>query len=256
MAALVPQLPAMPNPTPTTSFDLPAPERPPALRHPDGEHSGSGRPQTYARETLIEALTQYATITDAARSLGCTPELFHQTARTDAPVQAALRDQRARYDQQVGEALTKTRGNISQAATLLGTDSKASLRYYINRSPRLRATLKECREGLLDTAEANVFEDIEKGSIRSSWKLLQTLGKDRGYTEKREMSHSGTVHHAHDVRHHTTRSLVAALDDLAELSPEAVEAEFVSLPAEDRALLTAALDRHQQDSAEARDESD
>ncbi len=232
----------------STFFTVSAPDRPDSLQPPPGEGVGSGRLRNHTRENVLEALKQHNTIQEAAQALGYTPQHFHMLAKRDPAIQSAMRDKRQQYEQQVGEALTKARGNMAQAARLLGAPSTASLRYYVHRTPRLRATLQEFRENILDTAEANIYTDVEKGSIRSSWKLLQTLGKDRGFTERRETTHTGTIHH--DVRHHTTRSLVSALDELAELSPEAVEAEFVNLPAEDRSLLTAALDRHQQDAAD------
>ena len=87
---------------------------------------------------------------------------------------------------------------------------------------------------MIDRAEENVFAAVEQGDLTYSWKVLQTLGKDRGYTERRELD--ATVTHTLDAA--STGSLVQLLDRLAATYPEAVEAEFSELSDEDRAELS------------------
>ena len=119
----------------------------------------------------------------------------------------------------------------------VGLGSAAAVRYHIARNPHLQQVFGDSRDGILDTAEENVFAAVEQGSVDDSWKLLKTLGKNRGYAERKEVDTQITK----TTIQASTGDLVAMLDRLAQMSPEAVEAEFEVLPEEDRSTLQQAL---------------
>jgi len=88
------------------------------------------------------------------------------------------------------EALKKTGGNVTLSAKMLGIDGR-SLRDRIEKSERLQQVRDYERNTLVDIAEGNVRRALLNGDIDSSWKMLRTLGKKRGYTEKEEVEVSG-----------------------------------------------------------------
>jgi len=95
---------------------------------------------------------------------------------------------------QVIEAITQARGLVTAAARLLGCDPSTVDRY-VNRYPTVAAAKRQAREGILDMAEAGLIQSIRD---REPWAIkyyLSTQGKDRGYTEKHEMDHRGSIEH-------------------------------------------------------------
>ena len=60
----------------------------------------------------------------------------------------------------------------------------------MNRHPHLRQLVDAERDRILDKAEQNIFEAVERGDLRASWFVLRTLGKDRGYAERTEVDQS------------------------------------------------------------------
>jgi len=56
-----------------------------------------------------------------------------------------------------------------------------TLEDYVRARPRVEAALKECREALLDKAEAKLSQMIEGGDFRAVAFVLTMLGKGRGY---------------------------------------------------------------------------
>ncbi len=79
------------------------------------------------------------------------------------------------------DTLQDVRGNVSRAALLLSM-RRGILYDRIMKTPDLCALLQDYREALVDTAEDNTRADVEKGDPQASRFILQTLGKDRGYT--------------------------------------------------------------------------
>lgn len=82
-------------------------------------------------------------------------------------------------------ALWRTRGNISDAATLLKVNS-ARLRKFIKSSPYLSSELEESKEQLLDIAEGVVHdaltdtEDTTRQDQMARY-ILSSQGKSRGW---------------------------------------------------------------------------
>lgn len=78
-------------------------------------------------------------------------------------------------------ALRATAGKVAQAAQKLGI-TRQSLHIRIERSPAIRAAIKEMDETLLDAAEGNVAKAIvSDGDVMTSRWYLQQKGKERGY---------------------------------------------------------------------------
>lgn len=202
-----------------------------------------GRPRAFGQE-VFSAIAASSTPIDAARLLGCSAASIHHHAKHDGELRRALENQRRAFEDSLAEALLRHHGVITRVAKEFDTDPPA-IRYHITRSARLLEVLRDAREGIVDTAEDNVFRAVEEGDLQYSWKLMQTLGKDRGYTERHEVDALVT----HTVEEVSTESLVQMLNRLAGEYPEAVEADFKQLTQEERSVLSEALAAAQQQEA-------
>jgi len=92
------------------------------------------------------------------------------------------------------EALMKAKGLVTVAARQLGCHPK-TVRRYIDNHPTVAEAKTEAREGILDMAEARLFQAIDKGEPWAISSILRTLGKDRGYVERVEQDQRGHVEH-------------------------------------------------------------
>jgi len=182
---------------------------------------------------MVSALGSSPTVEAAAQLLDCSAPAIHARARTDTAVAAAAEGQKRELVDTLAESILRHRGKLSRVAAELGLSSSQAVRYHIIRSAVLQQVYTDAREEIVDTAESNVFTAVEAGDLSYSWKLLQTLGKNRGYTERREIDATVT----HQLSDASTGSLVQLLDRLATMHPEAVEAEFRELSSEERKAL-------------------
>ena len=94
--------------------------------------------------------------------------------------------------EQVIDALRKTRGLISLAATALGCEPQ-TVRSYVKRYPTVATALREERERMTDIAEASLYQQIKDGQGWAVCFYLKTIGKERGYVERAQVEHSGTL---------------------------------------------------------------
>lgn len=85
------------------------------------------------------------------------------------------------------DALMKCHGNILRAAMVLKVTRRA-LYDFIERNPELNEVRQAARESLLDVAEDQLATLIQMGDIRAISLYLKTQGKDRGYTERQEIT--------------------------------------------------------------------
>ena len=88
---------------------------------------------------------------------------------------------------QVAEALTQTKGMIFLAAKRLGCSAQ-TVRNYCERFPSVQAAKDAERGEMVDTAELKLWQSIQNGE---SWGIafcLKTIGKDRGYVERQEVT--------------------------------------------------------------------
>ena len=192
---------------------------------------------------MIQALEQTMTVEEAADKIGCSAPSLRNRAKEEVEVKVALQGQSKNRENILAEAIIANKGVLSKVADTVGMGSAQAVRYHITRSPALQQVMADSRERIIDTAEDNIFRAVESGDKAYSWKVLQTLGKDRGYTERREVDQ----HVIHSVDETSTEALVGVLDRLATANPEAIEAEFAVLNDEERKVLGEALSDHKKE---------
>lgn len=90
-------------------------------------------------------------------------------------------------DVEIIEALRVAHGNISAAASILQV-RRRYVKERIDRVPEVREFYEEVKDLVLDRAEQNIMVDVFKGDQVASKFVLTTLGKDRGYTTRSEMT--------------------------------------------------------------------
>ena len=195
---------------------------------------------------MIEALQQTMTVEDAATKIGCSAPSLRNRAKEEVEVKVALQAQGKQREYLLAEAIIANKGVLSRVADTVGMGSAQAVRYHITRSPALQQVMADSRERVIDNAEDNIFRAVESGDKAYSWKILQTLGKDRGYTERREVDQ----HVVHSVDQTSTEALVGVLDRLATSNPAAIEADFAVLNDEERKVLGEALSDHKKEVVE------
>ena len=195
-----------------------------------------GRRREIDSSIIINALTGTRTLEQAAGVIGCSAPAISARAKQDVGVKTAVREQERARESDIAEAIIDCKGILSKVAQRVGLGSGAAVRHHIARNPRLRDLFNEAREKVVDTAEDNVFEAVEEGNLAYSWKVLQTLGKDRGYTERKEIESQ----QVHSIDEASTDQLIAALNQAAS-RPEAIEAEFSEISPESQKLVMEAL---------------
>lgn len=85
------------------------------------------------------------------------------------------------------DVLTKQKGRLVQSAKQLKV-SLQTLQGYIRKSKALQECLISFNEEELDNAEEKLQKQIEKENLSAIQFYLKCKGKDRGWTEKSEMS--------------------------------------------------------------------
>jgi hypothetical protein len=111
----------------------------------------------------------------------------------------------------VDAQLNKAFGNISAVAAAFGV-TRSAVYDYIKRHPSLKRTMDDARERLIDDAESALHAAVLS---KEGWAVcftLKTIGKDRGYVEKRQIEHSGKI----DVTKLTDEELDAIIEDEGE----------------------------------------
>ena len=83
--------------------------------------------------------------------------------------------------------LVQYNGKLSSTANALGI-TLSTLQSYIKKSKKLQECLITFNEVELDKAEEKLTEQIDKGNLAAIQFMLKCKGKERGWTEKTEMS--------------------------------------------------------------------
>ena len=83
------------------------------------------------------------------------------------------------------DKLTETNGNIARTADHFNI-RYTDLARLCDRKPTLRNTLVGERERLIDLAEEKLREKVNGGNLRAVMFTLKTVGKNRGYYERRD----------------------------------------------------------------------
>ena len=95
-------------------------------------------------------------------------------------------------DEKLKQALQESNGNISHAARSLGI-SRNAIHQHVNANPELKQILDDSRQTMLDEAENALLSAVRE---KRGWAVcftLKTIGQERGYIERADQSHSGTV---------------------------------------------------------------
>jgi len=192
----------------------------------------------FSTEAIVAALGATGTVAEAAALVGCGSSVLHERAKLDIAIRQAVRGQQERLDNSIAEAVLRHRGVLSRVAAEPGLPGLCAIRGRISQNPLLAQVYEEARYRVVDTAEGNVFNQVEAGDYGASVFVLRTLGKDRGYTERREVE--AQVTHSLDAA--TSEHLVGLLNHLAQTQPDLVEAEFAVLDEEEKELLGQALE--------------
>ena len=90
------------------------------------------------------------------------------------------------------EALEQTMGIVGKAAKLSGIDRDCHYEW-LAKDPQYKATFHSICELKVDLAEQALLKQVLEGNPSSTQFLLRHLGKQRGYSEKVEVEHSGSV---------------------------------------------------------------
>lgn len=109
--------------------------------------------------------------------------------------------------EQITRALEESKGLISPAARALKCHPQ-TVRNYIKRHPTLEQAKNDEREKMIDVAEDALYKQIVNGDTTAIIFTLKTVGRDRGYVERREFKHQGDKDNPVEVN-------VSARDELA-----------------------------------------
>ena len=88
---------------------------------------------------------------------------------------------------QVADALRMTKGMVYLAAKRLGCEP-STIWNYCQRYPSVQAAKDAERGEMVDTAELKLWQSIQNGEPWGIAFCLKTIGKDRGYVERQEVT--------------------------------------------------------------------
>lgn len=92
----------------------------------------------------------------------------------------------------VAEAIKTSEGNLSEAARRLEC-SRKTVHSYVNRFATVRDAYHEANESFLDEAEGQLRKAVKKGQLPAIMFALKTKGRNRGYVERQELQHEGSL---------------------------------------------------------------
>ena len=92
----------------------------------------------------------------------------------------------------VVEAIRGSGGIINTIAKRLDCDWHTAKKY-INKWDKTIAAFDDEREAILDMAEGVIYKSVKEGNSQDAKWILATLGKNRGFSEKHEVEHSGST---------------------------------------------------------------
>ena len=84
-------------------------------------------------------------------------------------------------------AIPKSGGIVSKIAERVGCTWHTARRY-IDNYPTIQQAYEDERERVTDLAETVILKALTEGDVGTARWYLATIGKDRGYTERREYS--------------------------------------------------------------------
>jgi len=94
----------------------------------------------------------------------------------------------------VKEAIPGTGGIYSIIAQKCGVErSTITMFFQKEKNVKIKELAFQEREKIVDVSENKLFKAAEKGEQWAIERILKSLGKNRGYTEKQEIAHSGSA---------------------------------------------------------------
>lgn len=90
------------------------------------------------------------------------------------------------------QALEQTLGIVTEAARQVGIDRTSHYRW-LDQDPAYKKAVESISDIALDFAESALHNQIGSGEVSSTIFYLKTKGKNRGYIERLENVHSGSV---------------------------------------------------------------
>lgn len=90
------------------------------------------------------------------------------------------------------EALEKSLGVVTSACKTVGVD-RTTFYKYVNEDADFKRAVDDVENIALDFAESQLHKQIQNGEVSSTIFFLKTKGKKRGYVEKQEVEHSGSM---------------------------------------------------------------
>lgn len=90
------------------------------------------------------------------------------------------------------EALEKSLGVVTSACKIVGVD-RTTFYKYVNEDAEFKRAVDDVENIALDFAESQLHKQIQNGEVSSTIFFLKTKGKKRGYVEKQEVEHSGSM---------------------------------------------------------------
>ncbi len=112
-------------------------------------------------------------------------EKERQTVVTKVEQKVQRIDARSIPVELLADKLMETNGNIARTADFFNI-RYTDLARLCDRKPTLRNTLVGERERLVDLAEEKLREKVNGGNLRAVMFTLKTVGKNRGYYERRD----------------------------------------------------------------------
>lgn len=91
---------------------------------------------------------------------------------------------------EVIEAIERARGIKAVAAKILGC-SRRTIDNYAKRYATVARACRQARETLIDVAEGQLVKAVDSGEWPAVRYTLATLGKERGYSERTEVTGAG-----------------------------------------------------------------
>ena len=67
----------------------------------------------------------------------------------------------------------------------------STVAYYVERYPEVAAAKREISDAFIDLAESQLVESVRGGNLTAVIFTLKTRGKDRGYSERQEVTGPG-----------------------------------------------------------------
>lgn len=90
-------------------------------------------------------------------------------------------------DEEVSHELIRHKGKLGQTAKALGCQSYY-VRWRIRENPDIMNAYLHARDEIVDMAEQVMIDKMKDGSESAARYILSTLGKERGYTERLELT--------------------------------------------------------------------